>query len=321
MTNLSKEQQKQAQSPQLSAKLSSQPPSPHVSSTATTNTLADNGTSVKRMHSLTNSLKGLFVKSPKQKPVSSSPGTESSDQLISPLQSATSPRSAGSSGHPSPALSAKSNNNLGPASLKKPGLPTIYTSEESTLTACNDIGFIPLNSMQDENGGSTSPISKSRSSSKNSSRSNSKMGTRISSHDTSSTAPVVLSPSHSNVNKKIAVQELGITIFEDGTHEHHLTAIKELAKLPNGTSGGILSGFLRKNSSAAMALAADNAFSLLPEKNRLDFQKRLSMQSSRRTSDSERSSLDDDGDDSSEGDSILSEDDNFEYTACIGDKQ
>ncbi|KAH3687046.1 hypothetical protein WICPIJ_001959 [Wickerhamomyces pijperi] len=42
------------------------------------------------------------------------------------------------------------------------------------------------------------------------------------------------------------------------------------------------------------------------------------MQSSRRTSDSERSSLDDS---SSEGDSILSEDDNFEYTACIGDKQ
>lgn len=367
MTNPSK--QSSQLSPPLDAK--QQPPSSAVSSTSGNS----EGASVKRMHSLTSSIKGLFIKSPKHQPTSGPVVAVENEQVISPLQSASSPRSSHNSTQLSPLLSAKSSASgtgaatVGPALVsKKPTLPTIYTSEEST-TAPNDIGFIPLNSLQDENiqqaaqqilSGSTShsrPTSRngsrvtSRTGSRVTSRSSSRLGTRATStheiltvpghgsNNTSSSSnkgkssPALVAPSNSmspsqsvqTMNKKVVVQELGITVYEDYTHEHLLGNIKALEKLP--TTGGILSGFLRRSSTAAANNNGDNAFSLLPEQNRLDFQKRLSMQSSRGTFDSEEEDDDEeeeeedsDGSDA-EGISLMSDDDDFQYTACIGDNQ
>ncbi|CCH46925.1 hypothetical protein BN7_6531 [Wickerhamomyces ciferrii] len=67
-----------------------------------------------------------------------------------------------------------------------------------------------------------------------------------------------------------------IKLYENGQHEHILKSRKVLEKLPNST--GILSGFLKKSSTS---IKNEVAFSLLPEQNRSDFQRRLSIQSSK----------------------------------------
>lgn len=118
-----------------------------------------------------------------------------------------------------------------------------------------------------------------------------------------------------------SVVEGSLRIFEDGSHEHELKPVKVLEKVPTGS--GILSGFLRKSSTAN----GDAAFSVLPEQNRMDFQKRLSIQS-RKTFDEN----DEDNFDESDGSSSSSDDEDVEdetdrigilmdTSACIGDPQ
>ncbi|CDR45937.1 CYFA0S20e02058g1_1 [Cyberlindnera fabianii] len=101
-----------------------------------------------------------------------------------------------------------------------------------------------------------------------------------------------------------------LRIFEDGTHEHALKPIKP-EKIPN--QSGILSGFLRKST---RDLNGEAAFSMLPEQNRMDFQRRLSIQS-RKTSDS----LDDESVEDLDSDCLTDSDDDFDTEAAIGDTQ
>lgn len=126
--------------------------------------------------------------------------------------------------------------------------------------------------------------------------------------------------SSSRQSSIVQISDDGTTkIYEDGSHEHVLKPIKILEKIPQGS--GILSGFLRRST----ANGDDTAFSVLPEQNRMDFQRRLSIQS-RKTFDEEdedRSSSFGDGeeDDSEETEDDDYEDDEFKEQAAIGDDQ
>jgi protein-serine/threonine kinase len=106
-----------------------------------------------------------------------------------------------------------------------------------------------------------------------------------------------------------------LKIYEDGSHEHVLKPVKIMEKIPAGS--GILSGFLRRNS----ANGNDAAFSLLPEQNRMDFQRRLSIQS-RKTFDETDEDTENDSEIESEEEAEGSEDEGeFSLKAAIGDNQ
>ncbi|KAH3670263.1 hypothetical protein WICMUC_004916 [Wickerhamomyces mucosus] len=234
-----------------------------------------NNDSVKRIHSISSSIKSLFGKTHKPTPeYEVVPRSELSNKLSTPLStpavSPTSPINSSNSSAKSPTLVATN---------KKQILPTIYTSEETNT------GFAPL--IHEPVTHPATPHG-------------SKSNSRRNSHDH---IPTLL-----KITKPIAAQENHLILYKNGSHEHQLPNVKALEKATS--SGGLLSGFLRKSTSCE---TQDNAFSLLPEQNRLDFQKRLSIQS-RKTTDS--NSIDDDSYEYSDA-----SDDDFDEIACIGDSQ
>lgn len=187
----------------------------------------------------------------------------------------------------------------------------VHNESESLSPTATGTGVSPMNTDRDElkNGMGFVPLTKP---SESFSPVRSAQSTQLSSRNGSVEHPCVTSRKSSvdhvvsrknsimSRNNSVNVVEYSdegtLRVFEDGTHEHTLKQIKIMEKLPAGT--GILSGFLRRSSSQG----DDAAFSILPEQNRMDFQRRLSIQS-RKTFDEEDEDRADNDEDSGSGES------------------
>lgn len=273
-------------------------------SAASADAQKNGGTNVpKRSHSLSVSLKNLFIKNPKledssKKQESTTPNNHTIDKEV-PLVSPQPPAPAVTPSAESNQFQAAAGTRSPPLRSKKPALPTFaeegaehsFDNNVPTISKPSDV-YLPHSqgSRGREDERPSHPRSRSQSRAK------------------------VSSPTPNIANSVVG----SIRIYENGTHEHVLKARKVLEKMPNST--GILSGFLKKSSSN---IQQDVAFSLLPEQNRMDFQRRLSIQSSKLEEETDESS---DGSDSDDGDgeaddAIESDEEGTSSAAAIGDSQ
>lgn len=274
----------------------------------------------KRPHSLSTSLKNLFIKSPKLEdstatsipPSSSSTSASTPTKVRSPTRGDTKLDQITPIEAPQPAVTvppqAATSSALKTPLLrsKKPVLPAF--AEEDSENSIGESGNknnnnIPIISKPSD---VYLPVSNSRG------RENEPVAPR--SNRSRSQSRVRTPSSFSNIPSTTVGT---LKIYENGFHEHILKPRKVLEKIPSST--GILSGFLKKSSTS---IKNDVAFSLLPEQNRMDFQRRLSMQSSKLEDDSEENS--EDGGSNSEDESEEEDDqdaDEKPTSAAIGDPQ
>lgn len=271
----------------------------------------------KRPHSLSTSFKNLFIKSPKlEEPTATIPSSSTTrvrspsrthEQKLENIPPIESPQP------PPPAITiplqsnSKSSGALRspPLRSKKPALPTfaeegsdnnyinIHDNDIPTISKPSDV-YLP----SDPNLGTRGRENEQAAPRSNRSRSQSRMKNN---------------PSFTNIASSVVGT---VRIYENGCHEHILKSRKVLEKIPSST--GILSGFLRKSSTS---IKNDVAFSLLPEKNRMDFQRRLSIQSSKLEDDSDVSSEDASGSENEEGELDDEEYEESPSSAAIGDSQ
>lgn len=256
--------------------------------TSSHDTSKNAGTGVpKRSHSLSVSLKNLFIKNPKLEDTSKKQDTSSFNEhtvdkeatLLSPEAPAPVVTTNAISSESSQSGFLTGGTRSPPLRSKKPALPTFaeegsensFDNNISTISKPSDVYLPHSQGRGREQEQLSHPRSRSQSRAK------------------------VTSPNSNVPNSLVG----SIRIFENGNHEHVLKARKVLEKMPNST--GILSGFLKKSSSN---IQQDVAFSLLPEQNRMDFQRRLSIQSSKLEEDTDESSgeSDDGADNDNEND-------------------